>query len=264
MKQSSFLVWSGQSPTAASLCRLYSVAFWIKSATWYETFLLDLRKTFLSAVQHGPEVLGEQLGFWWSAQPRWALDVLGWWSPWTCIWPYGIQLYGLLSWCSGSTSLWSLPAIHRARDGAPRWRSSLGPVRPVIAGDTAPKDVSELPQGGRREEGRRVSAIQGTHRNPYPRNCCQNCSECFWEWNWPTVSWLVAVTLRASDLWQTANKIALHLRYCLRFFLFPPAQDEFYIDAPFKSSQAFSHGTAYPWVNTKIQKVRLSMRVAKA
>ena len=50
-------------PTSAPLSRLCSVAFWIKSATWYETFLLDLGKTPLSAVQHGPEVLGEQLGF---------------------------------------------------------------------------------------------------------------------------------------------------------------------------------------------------------
>ena len=174
----------------------------------------------LSAVQHGPEVLGEQLGFWWSAQPRWALDVLGRWSPWTCIWPYGIQLHGLLSWCSGSTSLWSLPAIHRARDGAPRWRSSLGPVRPVIAGDTAPKDLRELPQGGRREEGRRVSAIWGTNRNLNPRNCCQNCSECFWEWNWPTVSWLVAVTLRASDLWQSARSNSSTLEILFKTFSF--------------------------------------------
>ena len=110
----------------------------------------------LSAVQHGPEVPGEQLGFW-SAQPRWALDVLVRWSPWTCIWPYGIQLYSLLSWmqwllitlitschpsrqrrCTKVTQLtWTSSTSHCWRRGA--------------------QDLRELPQGGRRrEEGRRV------------------------------------------------------------------------------------------------------------
>ena len=95
--------------------------------------------------QHGLEVCDEQLGFWCDrSQPRWALDLFGRWSPWTCIRPNGIQLHGLLSWCSGSTSLWPLPAIHLRWDRAPRWLSSLGPIRPVTAGDTAPKELCEL------------------------------------------------------------------------------------------------------------------------
>ena len=110
---------------------------------------------------HGLEVCDEQLGFWRDrSQPRWALDLFGRWSPWTCIGPNGIQLYCLLSWCSGSTSLWPLPAIHLRWDRAPRWLSSLGPIRPVTAGDTAPKELCELSraQGGG-EEGGRVSEL---------------------------------------------------------------------------------------------------------
>ena len=39
-------------------------------------------------------------------------------------------------------------------------------------------------------------------------------------------------------------------RECIRVrgfhLVFPPVSDDFYIDAPFKSSRTFSHGTAYP------------------
>ena len=82
--------------------------------------------------------------------------------------------------------------------------------------------------------------------------------------------WLQWLWEQGFVTYRQLKQLYMHLRYCLRFktetlrpFLFPPVSDDFYIDAPFKSSQAFSHGTAYPWVNTKIQKVRLSMRVAK-
>ena len=157
------------------------------------------------AAKHGLEVRNEQLGFRpdRSAQPWWALDLFGGWSPRTWLWPNGIQLYGLLPWCSGSTSLWPLPAIHFTRDGAPRWRSSLGPIWPVTPGNTAPKDECELPQGGGREEGRRVSAnrrkYNGTTPIVDPSRHCQNCSDYFGAWNWPNMTWLVPVAVRECD-----------------------------------------------------------------
>ena len=178
--------------------------FWISVSWKEEQFSLPVKS--LVWEQHGLEVRNEQLGFRpdRSAQPWWALNLFGRWSPRTWLWPNGIQLYGLLPWCSGSTSLWPLPAINFTRDGAPRWRSSLGPIWPVTAGNTAPKDECELPQGGgRREEGRRVSAnrrkYNGTRPIVDPSRHCQNCSDCFGAWNWPNMTWLVPVAVRECD-----------------------------------------------------------------